>query len=364
MAHDFNNLLTVIGGNVELLEDDLPRDDPLREDLEQIAKATRRAGSLTRRLLSFSRPTRRGEESVDVSEVIPDFATMLAPLIGETVSLETRLEKGSHFVTIDPGELEQLVVNLVLNARDAIRGEGTIVIEAGRAEKEVGGTRRDGLSLAVIDEGIGMDAETRKKIFEPFFTTKPVGEGTGLGLSTVYGIVQRAGGDVSVRSEPGQGTRMEVWLPLATEHEVATLDADERPHRVISGTESILVVEDDELVRSFVKRALRQSGFDVHLSSSGDEALALLREQEGSVDLVLTDVVMPGLSGPELAERLAVDYPDTPVLFMSGYIDNEPIDDELSKEPGALLRKPFTLHELQVSVREALDRGAEAAAAR
>ena len=361
VAHDFNNILTVISGNVELLEDDLPEEDPLRADLDQIAKATQRASSLTRRLLTFSRPSREGVRVVDVNEVVSELSRMLVPLIGETVTLTTELSEAPCKVVIDPGELEQLVVNLVLNARDAIGDHGEIEIGSGLESREVDAVVHEGVMLWVTDDGIGMDQATQRRIFEPFFTTKPMGEGTGLGLASVYGILQRVGGEVDVDSEPGRGTTMRIWIPALLDTEIIAPPAP--PLDVARGDETILVVEDDELVRAFVGRALRVGGFDVHLTASGTEALEYLRNRTDPVDLVLSDVVMPGLSGPELAERLAIEAPHTPVLFMSGYIDNPFFDEELQKNPESLLRKPFTLHELQDRVRRTLDRGAQATTA-
>ena len=359
VAHDFNNLLTVIGGNVELLEDDIDESDPLRADLEQISRATKRARSLTRRLLAFSRTTGRGRRAVDLHEVIPEMAKMLIPVLGERVRLRTRLEDGCHRVSMDPGELEQLLLNLVLNARDAITGDGTIEVDVRSATRERGGMLEDGVLLSVSDDGVGMDAATRERIFDPFFTTKEMGEGTGLGLSTVYGIVQRARGKISVESDPGQGTRLDVWLPSLQE-EADSAEAD-TPDGEAAGSERILVVEDDALVRSFVVRALEEAGFEVAPASSGSEALERIGEREARVDLILTDVVMPGLSGPRLAAELDARAPGIPILFMSGYVDNPFLMEELEDRPESLLRKPFTAVELRSRIRWMLDRrsGAE-----
>lgn len=353
VAHDFNNLLTVIAGNVELLEDDLGRDDPLRQDLGQIAKATQRASSLTRRLLTFSRPSREGVKSVDVNEVILELSKMLVPLLGETVSLRHSLADEAPTVSIDPGELEQIIVNLVLNARDAIGDAGEILVLSRMSSRALDGGLRAGVDICVRDDGVGMDAATQQRIFEPFFTTKPMGEGSGLGLSSVYGIVQRVGGSIQVESEVGEGTEIQIWLPS---REVArATDAPTTP-ATIAGGAHILVVEDDELVRSFVGRALTGCGFDVHLTPGGEEALEYVRKGSDKVDLVLTDVVMPGMGGSELAEALAQTIPDTPVLFMSGYVNNEFFDLEPDAAGGAILRKPFTVEELHARVRLALDR--------
>ena len=353
VAHDFNNLLTVIAGNVELLEDDLPKDDPLRQDLGQIAKATQRASSLTRRLLTFSRPSREGVTTVDIEEVVPELSKMLVPLLGETVTLRHDLSKGTPAVSMDPGELEQIIVNLVLNARDAIGDAGDIVISSRTDARTIEGTPRMGVTVAVKDDGAGMDAAIQQRIFEPFFTTKPMGEGSGLGLSSVYGIVQRVGGDIEVESEVGRGTEIRVWLPVSVESTAADLP---RAPDSVEWEASVLVVEDDELVRSFVGRALESCGFDVHLTSGGREALEFVRAADGSVDLVLTDVVMPDMGGIELAEALGDEAPEIPVVFMSGYVDSETFDTETEGLSEPILRKPFTVEDLKLRVAVVLDR--------
>lgn len=363
IAHDFNNLLTVIGGNVELLEDDLEDADPLRSDLSQIAKATRRATSLTRRLLMFSRRGKRGEGALDVQEVVPELEQMLVPLIGETVTLTTDLGSDPLPVAIDAGELEQILLNLVLNARDAMPRGGTISVTARIASCEETADSEacpdgddDGVFLSVSDTGVGMDAATQHRIFEPFYTTKPMGKGTGLGLSTVYGIVRRARGVIRVVSAPDQGTSIEIWLPLSSAAPVAELREAEASQAV--GTETVLVVEDDELVRNFVSRALSEAGFQVWTADDGQSALDLLRTRGAGMDVVLTDVVMPNLGGQELAERLGLIAPNVPILFMSGYVDNPFLSAELETNPEVFIKKPFSAAELRVRVRRILDRAA------
>ncbi|MBT8489097.1 MAG: response regulator [Gemmatimonadetes bacterium] len=360
VAHDFNNLLTVIAGNVELLEDDLDHDDPLRQDLGQIAKATQRARSLTRRLLTFSRPSREGVSVVDLNEVIPELSKMLVPLLGETVRLRHELTDESSTVPIDPGEMEQIVVNLVLNARDAIGNDGEILITSNPSTRSLESGVRQGVEVCVRDDGVGMDLPTQQRIFEPFFTTKPMGEGSGLGLSSVYGIVQRVGGSIEVDSEAGRGTEVRVWFPVL---EPARAESAPAVPTTTDGGERVLVAEDDELVRTFVGRALESGGFAVHLTSGGEEALAYVRSSSESVDLVLSDVVMPGMGGRELATALAKEAPLVPVLFMSGYVDGELLDKELEDRPEALIRKPFTVEELHSRVRRTLDGVGDVAAA-
>jgi len=354
IAHDFNNLLTVIGGNVELLEDDLSEDDPLREDLGQIAKAAQRAGSLTRRLLSFSRQQRRDEQILDVNEVVRDLRKMLVPILGENVTIDTELDDSGPVISIDPGEFEQIILNLVINARDAMPrgGKLRITTSAGSSGWDASADQI-GTLLTIQDTGVGIDAATQPRIFEPFYTTKPMGQGTGLGLSTVYGIVRRSGGQIRVESEPGSGTTMLVWLPAPAVPERSTRGPLQIDAPV--GTETILVVEDDELVRRFVQRALSDAGFDVCTAVDGSHAMDIVRTRGAELDLVLTDVVMPGLTGPELAERLAHVAPETPVLFMSGYVDDSFLGASLQHDPDHLLRKPFSAAELRRKVRLTLD---------
>ena len=362
IAHDFNNLLTVIGGNVELLDDELEEGNDLREDLDQIAKATRRAASVTKRLLAFSRKQPRGERCLDVNEVIADLKQMLVPLIGENVTLVTEGTPEPLPISIDPGELEQIVLNLVLNSRDAMPEGGSIVIQTRAARAQAGepdpkldpGAAGDGVILSVEDTGAGMDADTQERIFEPFFTTKPMEAGTGLGLSTVYGIVKRAGGRIDVTSALGSGTTIEIWFPLA---ELGPLQGPVRAPIVegARGTETVLVVEDDDLVRRFVRRALEDSGFTVLVAVDGQDAIERIESASEPVDLVLTDVVMPRVTGPELADRVALVAPGTPVLFMSGYMNEPFLATDKRLHSGDLLQKPFSAAELRSRVRLALD---------
>ncbi len=358
IAHDFNNILTVIGGNVELLEDELPVSDELSEDLGQISQATRRAASLTRRLLAFSRRQRGGIQIVDVNETVSDLAKMLVPILGETITLDVALADDPMPVEIDPGDLEQVVLNLVLNARDALPRGGLVRIATSLDDPGP----EDGpccVVLVVEDDGVGIDPATRPRIFEPFYTTKPMGQGTGLGLSTVYGIVKRAGGMIDVLSEPGHGTTMTIRLP--TTEASTTTEAARAAPAAEGGTERILVVEDDAMVRRFVVRALTDAGYDVRAVGSGEHALEYIRLESPTIDLVLTDVVMPGVDGRELAERLGLTHPRTPVLFMSGYIDDRMLSDVLDESPESILRKPFSASTLRASVRAALERAAAGA---
>jgi CheY-like chemotaxis protein len=358
IAHDFNNLLTVIGGNVELIKEGLPPEDPLRGDLDQIREATARAAGLTTQLLAFSRQERPAARTVDVNAVLTNMERMLVRLIGEDISLETRLAPEQPNVSVDSGELEQVVMNLVLNARDAMPMGGRITVETHcPSGPGLGTSEAAGVVLSVRDTGVGMDIETRKRIFEPFYTTKPVGEGTGLGLSTVYGIVQRAEGLVHVASEPGSGTTIDIWFPHGSAHtrpEPTSL----RPNQPATGGggEQILVAEDEELVRVFVRRALQDAGYRVVAVADGQEALEHFETDPSAIDLVLTDVVMPRMKGPELASRIAELSPETPILYMSGYVDNQALSSQLADRPDALLRKPFSAADLCERVRKSLDR--------
>ena len=359
IAHDFNNLLTVIGGNLELMEAELAEDHSIRQDVEQIREATRRASTLTAQLLAFARREPQGARPVQVNEILTDVERLLGRLIGEDVALETRLGPDLPALLIDPGELEQIIMNLVLNARDAMPSGGRIVIETRRGSLPRGAVAAEQASEAVVlrvrDDGVGMDEDTVKRIFEPFYTTKPTGQGTGLGLSTVYGIVQRAGGGIEVDSTPGRGTTVCVRLPVTRGAVDGPLDEAED---VVApgGRERVLVVEDEELVRGFVRRALEGAGYEILLAEDGQDALDVMGASDAPVDLVLTDVVMPRLNGTELAERIAGLAPGVPVLFMSGYLPNHTLSAHLWDNPELLLRKPFTSTELRTRVRLTLDR--------
>jgi PAS domain S-box-containing protein len=361
IAHDFNNLLTVISGNVELLEDGLAEGDELRDDLRHISKATKRATSLTRRLLAFSRKSPLSVTAFDINSVIPDLEQMLVPLIGAQITLSTNLAPEELRISIDPGEFEQIVINLMLNARDAMPQGGSVTIETrpSPGPRRTGGSdipRDDmggGALIRVSDTGVGMNDITRSKVFEPFFTTKPMGEGTGLGLSTVYAIVNRADGTVEVESEVGEGTVVTIWLPETAEGEARAGSTD--TPRSERGEEKVLVVEDDDLVRSFVQRALHTAGYEVTTAVDGEHALELIQSAASPFDLVLTDVVMPRLGGLELAQRLELIRPELPVLFMSGYFDDLLDVSQVEDRPDLLLRKPFSPTDLRARVRLVLD---------
>ena len=366
IAHDFNNLLTAITGYSELLMENLSADDPKRQDAKEINKAGHQGASLVRQLLAFSRKQVLAPTVLDLNATVTGMQRMLRSVAGAGVELVTVLEAERPYVKADRVQIEQVLMNLVANARDAMPQGGRLVIETATVEPDegvVGGPLgvKPGVfvMLSVTDTGIGMNEETRSRLFEPFFTTKEVGEGTGLGLSTIYGIVRQSGGDVRVYSEPGKGTTFKVYLPCA-ETPPAEADAGARPAAALEGTETILVVEDEEAVRDFVTRALRKWGYTVLAAGNSREAVPLGIDYEEPIDLLVTDVVMPGLTGTELAARLERQSPRMRVLYISGYSQHAGIQQELV-EPGApFLQKPFSSDALARKVREVLDESREA----
>ncbi|MBK7402574.1 MAG: response regulator [Myxococcales bacterium] len=352
VAHDFNNLLTVILSHAAFaLEAVEP--GPLHSDLEDLQKAAERAVGLTRQLLAFSRKQVLRTQLVDVNELTRALAVMLRRLLGENIEVVMDLAIELGRVQLDPAQLEQVVMNLAINARDAMPGGGTLTLQT----CNVGAFVR----LTVTDTGSGMDNATMGHVFEPFFTTKQLGRGTGFGLSTVYGIVMQCGGDVSVRSEPGKGSTFEVLLPRAT----ATAPVRKEPRKVVpvgGGGETILVVEDELALRGIFSRFLRAAGYVVLVAENGVDALQVARQHVGPIHLVVSDVVMPKMSGIAFAHQLVETRPHTKVLFMSGYTD------EAVKPHGALessvpfIGKPFTAAELDARIRELLDtRGSDPA---
>jgi PAS domain S-box-containing protein len=361
VAHDFNNLLTVIMGYSNLALNHLRDGDPLRADIGQIWKAGERAASLTRQLLAFSRKQVLQPRVLDINAVVADMDKMLRRLIGEDIDLVTVLSPAVGRVKTDPGQMEQVIMNLAVNARDAMPTGGKLTIETVNLDwEEDHAYRRVGIPsgryvmLAVSDAGCGMDAETRSHIFEPFFTTKERGKGTGLGLSTVYGIVKQSGGYIEVDSEPGRGTTFKIYLPRFEE-----ADASLKPGALRSqpsrGLETVLLVEDDELVRALVRQVLHMNGYIVLEASSGSEALRICEQHTGPIPLMVTDVVMPHMSGCELAQRVIPLRPEMRVLYMSGYTGNA-VAQHGVLDPGiAFLQKPIASDDLVHKVRELLD---------
>jgi len=367
IAHDFNNILTVISGNNNLLLAQVADGDSMRVELEEIAVAARRGESLTAQLLDFGRSDGAETGIVCLNAIVDGLDKMLSRLLRDSVRIETRLGRNAPAVRANKGQLEQVLVNLVVNARDALPEGGRIGIEtrAGtRPPTMEGAPDTEGVYVAVTDDGIGMDEETRRRIFEPFFTTKPRGEGSGLGLATAYGILSRMGGHISVTSEPGEGSRFEIWLPAAESPTGATrIESSDGARaraadRGESGGESILVVEDEAAIRRILERVLSHAGYEVLLARDGQEAITLAGDPETVIDLVVTDVVMPRVQGTEVAAHFAETRPDTPVLFISGHTFDLPIQERSANDPESFLPKPFSPDEIRARVRLLLDRRA------
>ena len=365
VAHDFNNILTAIGGYADLLLADLPEQDRRRHDVEEIHRSAQRAAGLTQQLLAFSRRQVMQPKVVDLNALVTDIEKMLRRLIGEDVLFATVLHPRVGNVRADPGKLEQVIVNLAVNARDAMPDGGRLTIETQNVELDESYVAEHPsvapgcyVLLSVSDTGVGIDEETRAHIFEPFFTTKARGKGTGLGLATAYGIVNQTGGHIWPYSEPGRGTTMRVYLPRVD----VPADPIERPDGVapeaLRGRETILLVEDEAPVRSVTRQLLERNGYTVFEAADGPTALGLVGGANGEVpfDLLLTDVVMPGMSGRELADHLQVSRPHLTVLFMSGYTDDAIVRHGMLERGLAYLEKPFRPPALLRKVRDALDR--------
>ena len=358
VAHDFNNLLTVIGSRSQLLLQRLPPGDPVRREAMLILDAAQKAAGLTRQLLLFSRGQLPQARVLNLNGVVTDLEPMLRRLIKENIALQTALDPGLGHVMADPGHLEQVVMNLIVNARDAMPDGGRLTIETRNVEideaycrSRVGARPGPHVMLEVIDTGIGMDAAIQSHLFEPFFTTKGT-RGTGLGLSVVYGIVKQSGGFMSVVSEPHQGSSFRIHLPRVE----APLQAPAPARtftRVMGGSETILLVEDEVDVRVVVAEMLRSLGYTVLEASDGDEASTVAGDHTGQIHLLVSDIVMPEMGGRELARRLKAARPDVRVLFVSGYAD-ESHADPLGQD-AAFLEKPFTSPVLARKVREVLN---------
>ncbi len=344
--------LTVIAANADLIATELAGGDPgLLEAAAEVVSASTRAAGLTQQLLAFSRKQVLEPVVVDLNQIVLDCEKLLTRLIGEDIRLQSRLADDLWLVKADPGQLEQVLVNLCVNARDAMAEGGGLTISTRNVESTATGEGRS-VELAVADTGTGMDAATRARIFEPFFTTKPAGKGTGLGLAVVYGIVRQSGGVVEVDSAPGAGTRITVRLPVSTEVRRPRL-ASGTELRAVRGEETIVVVEDEDPVRAVLVRALTMHGYKVIQAKSGDEALERVLSLDVPTDLLVTDVVMPGIAGPELVAALRERSIDLPVLFVSGYAEDvQRID--ASGPRTSFLQKPFTPRVLLERVQGAL----------
>ncbi|HEX5385297.1 MAG TPA: PAS domain S-box protein [Gemmatimonadales bacterium] len=359
VAHDFNNLLTAILSNAELAAADLPAGTPARHELDEIARAARRAAALTHKLLTFSRKQMQSARPLDLNAVVRDSAPLLTRVLDERTMLELELAPGLAPVRADPDQLELVLMNLVVNARDAMPEGGTVTIETAPllVEPDVrpgsgGLAPGEYVRLTVRDTGVGIAPANVPHIFEPFFTTKPVGQGTGLGLAMVYGVVTQSGGAVRVESAPGRGTTFTLTFPCTTE---PTAPMPERRPAVPGGSETILLVEDEAAVRASARRALERHGYTVVEARDGAEALALWRERGAAVQLVITDLRMPAMGGVELAAALRAERPSLPVIFMSGYAAGGPGEPLPPDTESTVIEKPFALEELLARVRGVLD---------
>jgi PAS domain S-box-containing protein len=363
IAHDFNNLLTVITTSCDLLLEDLTASDPKREDVEQVRQAADGAAALTRQLLAFSRQQVLAPQIVNLGDVVYGVEKMLRRVIGEDVDLVTVLGPDAGAVKADVGQIEQVLMNLAVNARDAMPTGGKLTIETANVEHDPDYAREQEAAavsrfvmLAVSDSGTGMDEATKARIFEPFFTTKELGKGTGLGLATVYGIVRQSGGFIWVYSEPGLGTTFKIYLPQVDEGAVAAAaGAKAAPGTSHRGTETVLLVEDAAAVRSVIHEALVRLGYAVLDAPNGAEALRIAASHAGPIHLLLTDVVMPGLSGRQLSDQLTQIRAETRVLYTSGYTDDAVVRHGVLESGIAYLQKPFTVDGLARKVREVLD---------
>jgi len=362
VAHDFNNLLGVITGYADLLQKDIGPQHPGARRLDEIRKGADRAAALTRQLLAFSRKQVLQPRVLDLNAVVGDMEKMLGRLIGEDIQVIAKLGTDLGRVKADPGQMEQVIVNLAVNARDAMPQGGKLILETTNAELDESYRRthpgaRPGpyVRLAVSDTGHGIDAATLPRIFEPFFTTKEQGKGTGLGLSTVYGIVKQSGGYIMVYSEPRRGSTFKVYLPRVDEEAQAATEAEGAPEPPARASETILLVEDEKALREMIRELLEEGGYTVLEGGSPEEALAAARSHRGPIHLMLTDVVMPRMGGRDLAAELSALRPGLRVLYMSGYTDSAIIHHGVLDAGTHFLQKPFTAHALLRKVRAVLD---------
>ncbi len=362
VAHDFNNMLTVIAGYNRMILDELSTLDPLRGYAEEILKAADRAAALTNQLLAFSRRQIMQPRVININAVVGHTERMLRRLIGEDIDLAMRLGADTGNIKADPNHIEQAIVNLAVNARDAMPLGGRITIETSNAEIDetyakthMGVKPGEFVMIAVSDTGHGMDSATRQNIFEPFFTTKQHGKGTGLGLATVYGTVKQSGGDIWVYSEPGQGTTFKLYFPRVAEPVSAGLMEDS-VHNSHGSSETVMLVEDETQVRDLEVRMLRQLGYTVLAAANGEQALDASRAHPGEISLLVTDVVMPNMSGKQVADALVSSRPGLRVLYLSGYTENTVVNHGVLDSNVDFLSKPFTSEALARKVREILSR--------
>jgi signal transduction histidine kinase/ActR/RegA family two-component response regulator len=361
VAHDFNNLLTVITGYSDLLLAGRDLTDNQRSALEEIRRSSERGGALTHQLLAFSRRQPLEPRTVRLNDLVIQLEKMLRRLIGEDITLITVPAASQDAVEADPGRLEQVVMNLVVNARDAMPNGGKLTIETGTVHlAETFSARQLGVqpgryvTISISDTGVGMDQETQSHLFEPFFTTKGPGRGTGLGLATAYGIIRQSGGAIAISSETGKGTTARIYLPLA--QKPARADAEKAPvPGLMTGAETILVVEDEVRVRKLIADVLTSRGYTVLEATRGEEALGYCKAHNGPINLAVVDVVMPGMSGPDLAREIAPLRPEIRVLYISGYTDEAIMHHGVLESGAAFLQKPFVPDALARKVREVLD---------
>jgi nitrogen-specific signal transduction histidine kinase/ActR/RegA family two-component response regulator len=359
IAHDFNNLLTVISGYTEILLRRLGRDGEGAKEIAEVSKAAERAAQLTRQLLAYSRKQVLESRALDLNHVVAETETMLKRLIGENIEFSTSLAGELGSISSDDGQIEQIIMNLVVNARDAMAEGGKLLVETGNVTLDSHSTQGrpdvtagDYVVLAVTDTGHGMDAATAGRIFEPFYTTKERGAGTGLGLSTVYGIVKQSGGHIDVESERGIGTTFRLYFPQVAE-EAEALSPKPPDDRPLMGSETVLLVEDEEAVRRLEREMLETYGYTVLVAGDGAEGLKLAQNHPHPIQLLLTDILMPKMGGVELAERLSKARPELKVLYTSGYNDS---GGNLTSVAGArYLQKPYTMEELARTLRDLLD---------
>ncbi len=359
IAHDFNNLLTAIHGYSEILTEALEVQSPLRTDVREIQRAADRATALTRQLLAFSRNQILEPRILDLRESIQSMESMLSRLIGEDIDVVVRLAPDAGHVKADPGQIEQVILNLALNARDAMPNGGTMIIELANAELDASYARRHAgvtpgqyVRLSVSDTGTGMDDATRARIFDPFFTTKAHGRGTGLGLSTVYGIVRQSGGNIWVYSEPGHGSSFKVYLPRVDEP--ADTPESDVTTASVGGAETVLVVEDEHAVRELVRKVLERAGYRVLAAATPHEALAIVDQHPDGINLLMSDVVLPQMGGRALAEQITAKANGVRVLYMSGYTDDTILHHGVLDPGTPFLQKPFTARALTNKIREVL----------
>ena len=356
IAHDFNNLLGVIIGYAEFLQEQLEQPHPLRSSVDEIFKAGKRAASLTRQLLAFSRQQVLDPKVLDLNTAVTDMEKLLRRVIGEDIELTTKLDECLGKIKADQGQLEQIIMNLAVNARDAMPGGGKLIVQTGNIVMDEAFVRQYSypveqgayVCLTVADTGIGMDAQTKAKAFEPFFTTKEKGKGTGLGLSTVYGVVKQSGGYIDIYSAPGEGTTFKIYLPRIEE----AVEVEQSPRKSESsyrGNETILLAEDQSSLRTLTRDTLQVCGYKVLEAKDGTEALKISRRYEGRIDLLLTDVIMPEMGGYALAQEMIRERPRVQIVYMSGYTG------QLTGMRNFFLMKPFSREELKQKVREALE---------